>query len=321
MTRATQAPALAAGHPGGSAAAERAGLAAMVAGGALLGTLGVFLLESGQPPLLAVWFRCAFGLLALTAWLAASDRLAGLWPRGGSFGGASAHGLPHWPLLANAALTLLNWWLFFAAVQHLPIGVATVVVNVQPFWIIALAALLWRQWPSRRQLAATALALVELVLATGLAEVGHLAAADAATLSALALCLLASLSYAAATLVAHRSAAAGTAPWRLAWWQCALGTLVLLPVPLLQGWPAWGPAWGWLAGLGVLHTGLAYVLLYAGMARLDTARVALLQFVYPGVAIAVDAAVYGRVLGPGQALGVLLMGVALWQARPRPSSA
>ena len=32
-------------------------------------------------------------------------------------------------------------------------------------------------------------------------------------------------------------------------------------------------------GLGVLHTGLAYVLMYAGMARLPTARIAVLQFV------------------------------------------
>ena len=59
----------------------------------------------------------------------------------------------------------------------------------------------------------------------------------------------------------------------------------LEPWPFLHGWPAPGPSWGWLAGLGAIHTGLAYVVLYAGMARLETSRIALLQFVYPAAAM------------------------------------
>jgi len=88
----------------------------------------------------------------------------------------------------------------------------------------------------------------------------------------------------------------------------------------VHGWPAQPGAWGWLAGLGLIHTGLAYVLLYAGMAPLPAARVALLQFVYPAVAVLVDWAVYGRALQPLQWLGVLVMGVALAAAR-RPGAA
>lgn len=83
-----------------------------------------------------------------------------------------------------------------------------------------------------------------------------------------------------------------------------------------------GATWGWLAGLGVLHTGLAYVLLYGGMARLPAAQVALLQFVYPGAAVLVDWAVYGRALDALQLAGVLLMGLALLALRQpgRPRS-
>ena len=39
---------------------ERHGQWLMVAGGLLLGTLGVFIEEAHQDPLTAVWFRCAF---------------------------------------------------------------------------------------------------------------------------------------------------------------------------------------------------------------------------------------------------------------------
>ena len=87
-------------------------------------------------------------------------------------------------------------------------------------------------------------------------------------------------------------------------------------VAVAHGWPAAGPAWGWLAGLGVVHTGLAYVVLYAGMARLPTARIAVLQFVYPAAAVLVDALVYGRTLSALQTAGVLLMGAGAVVGEP-----
>ena len=79
-----------------------------------------------------------------------------------------------------------------------------------------------------------------------------------------------------------------------------------------------------VAGLGVIHTGLAYTILFAGMAKLTLAKVALLQFVYPLTAIAVDWLIYGRVLDSAQMLGVGLMAIALWTIRvvkPRLSPA
>ena len=85
--------------------------------------------------------------------------------------------------------------------------------------------------------------------------------------------------------------------------------------PFVFGWPQQAAAWGWLAGLGVLHTGLAYVMLFAGMARLALGRIAVLQFVYPLTAVLVDWFVYGRTLGPVQLAGVALMALALWTIR------
>ena len=67
----------------------------------------------------------------------------------------------------------------------------------------------------------------------------------------------------------------------------------------------------------MIHTGLAYVVLYAGMARLSTSRIALLQFVYPAAAVIVDWLVYGRALSAVQLVGVGLMAVALLGVRPQ----
>jgi drug/metabolite transporter (DMT)-like permease len=281
--------------------AECRGAVLMVTGGLLLGTLGVFVEEGGAGPLATVWFRCAFGLAALTGWALATRRWHELRLAPRALAAA----------LGAALLMLLNWALFFAAIERTSIAVATVVFHVQPLWVVALGAWWLRERVSRRQVGGVLVALAGLVLATGLAEPGGAAAAqDERYVIGLLMCLGGSLSYAGVTLIAKRAGASGFA---LAWWQCLAGSVVLAWVPWLQGWPGEAAAWGWLAGLGVLHTGLAYVLLYGGMARLPAGRIAVLQFVYPVAAIGVDALVYGRGLSALQAAGVLLMGWALWR--------
>jgi len=46
--------------------------------------------------------------------------------------------------------------------------------------------------------------------------------------------------------------------------------------------------------LGTVHTALMYVLMYASIGKLPTATVALLSYVYPVVAVVVDALAYGH---------------------------
>lgn len=281
--------------------ADSGGWTLMTAGGLLLGTLGVFVEEAGQHPLTTVWFRCAFGALALLAWGAASGRLAEL-----------RLGARAWTVAAAAGLLMaLNWALFFGAIERTSIAVATVVFHVQPLWVMAAGVWCLGERFSRAKAMAVAAALLGLTLASGLSGSGGSLGSD--YLLGLAMCLGGSLSYAGVTLIAKTSRA--LSPFALAWGQCVVGTLLLAWWPLQHGWPAFGPAWGWLAGLGVLHTGLAYVLLYAGMARLSSARIALLQFVYPASAIAMDWLVYGRALDALQWVGVGLMCGALLAVR------
>lgn len=295
-------PAAAAAADPASIAAERRGTALMVAGGLLLGTLGVFVEEGGAGPLATVWFRCAFGLAALSAWVLAARRWRELRLAPRTLAAAVGAGL----------LMLLNWGLFFAAIERTSIAVATVVFHVQPLWVIALAAWWLREPVSRAQLGGVLLALAGLALATGLAEPGTaLDAHNGEYVAGLLMCLGGSLSYAGVTLIAKM--ARNATSLALAWWQCLAGTVLLAWVPISPGGPVDAAALAWLAGLGVLHTGLAYVLLYGGMARLPAGRIAVLQFIYPVAAIGVDALVYGRALSPLQLAGVLLMGWALWQ--------
>lgn len=289
---------------------ERDGQWLMIAGGVLLGTVGVFVEEAHQHPLVTVWFRCVFGALALLAWGAATGRLNELRLKGRSWVVAGATG----------CLMILNWGLFFAAIPRTSIAVATLVFHIQPVWVILFGVLFRREAGSPSQWLATLVALVGLALTTGLFdEMASVAAPGSGYVTGLLMCLGGSLSYAAVTILATTEKTVSS--YALAFWQCVVGAVVLVWTPFVFGWPEQASAWAWLIGLGALHTGLAYAVLFAGMARLAFGKIAVLQFVYPLSAVLVDWGVYGRALAPVQLAGVALMALALWTIkRPKPNA-
>jgi len=95
------------------------------------GTIGWFVVRSGQPlPDLLFW-RCVFGAATLLVVCLA----LGLLRRGLT--------LRSFALAAFGGVALVvNWVLIFAAFSHASISIATAVYNTQPFMLVALGALL-----------------------------------------------------------------------------------------------------------------------------------------------------------------------------------
>ncbi|WP_250441548.1 DMT family transporter [Caballeronia sp. AZ1_KS37] len=270
-----------------------------IVGCALLGTIGVFLHEANADPLTATWFRCAFGLLGMSAWLISRGQTRFL---------RLTRSNVLW-VLAASLLMVSSWALFFSAVERISAGVAIVLFHVQPMWVLLFASLWLKEAIGGQRVMAVAVAMCGLVLATGIAGHASDGSLQPAYWTGVAACLAGSLCMAGVTITARRlrDLPAGV----LAWWQCAIGTLSLWIWPMQHGWPAWGMSWAWLAGLGLIHTGFAYTLMYIGMARLDTARVAVLQFIYPAVAIVIDWLVFDQRLSGAQMTGIALMSVAI----------
>jgi drug/metabolite transporter (DMT)-like permease len=274
-------------------------------GCALLGTIGVFLLEAHADPLTATWFRCAFGLLGMSAWVILRGQTRFL---------RLTRSTAPW-VLAAGMLMVLNWALFFSAVERISAGVAIVLFHVQPMWVLVLASLLLKEAIGGRRIVAVAVAMFGLVLATGIAEHATGGTLNAGYWMGVAACIAGSFCLACVTIIAKRLR--GIPAGVLAWWQCAVGTLVLCVWPMEHGWPAWGVSWAWLAGLGLIHTGLAYTLIYIGVARLNTGRIAVFQFVYPAVAIVIDWWYFDQRLSSVQLVGIGVMSVAIWFAERR----
>ena len=86
-----------------------------------------------------------------------------------------------------------------------------------------------------------------------------------------------------------------------------------------------GNHWYWLVGLGVIHSGLAYVLSYSAYRHLAVATIAVLSFGYPLLALLLDYLVYGQRLALVQLAGLGLivlgsLGVSLKWAPARSSA-
>lgn len=288
--------------------AERSGWLEMVGAMAMSGTIGFFVIESGQSVWNVVFFRCLFGAIGLLAYCG--------W-RGFLVPWRFTRTTFLLALLGGAAI-VLNWVLLFSAYGLTSISIATAVYNMQPFFLILLGIVLFGEHPSRDAWGFIAIAFAGLLMVVKIDATGFSLAGG--YLAGLGLALGAACLYAVTSIVAKRLKE--IPPHLIALVQAVLGTLMLAPFADFSALPSREIQWGYLAILGVGHTCIMYILLYSAIQKLPTARVAVLSFVYPAVAILVDYIAYGRELSPAQWAGIALIllgsaGVNLkWKLRP-----
>ncbi|MFF7974579.1 EamA family transporter [Streptomyces sp. NPDC007905] len=272
---------------------EHKGTAQLTTAMMLSGTLGVFVVESGAPPFDVVFFRVLFGALALGGYVAARGRLRD-------------HGFTRRTFalaVLGGVFIVFNWVLLFQSYENTSISVATVVYHMQPFYVVLLGALLFRERLTAAKVGWIAVAFAGLILVSGVTPADL--SGGGAYLTGVGQALLAALLYGLSTLVTKRIT--GVRPHLIALVQVLVGIPLLLPFADFGAMSGTGADWGWLVGLGLLHTGVMYVLMYAAYAQLPTSKIAVVAFVYPAVAMVMDWAVYGHHIGLVQALGVPLI--------------
>jgi drug/metabolite transporter (DMT)-like permease len=181
------------------------------------------------------------------------------------------------------------------------------VYHVQPFWIVLAGALLFGEGFSRDKLSWVSVAFLGLVLVLW-PKVGTIQN-DRDWLVGTGYALLASLLYAGSTLTARRLKS--IKPETLSTLHCGLGVLIFAPLLdvrlLAQGTAS---SWAWLVGLGVIHTGVVYVLLYASYPRLRTPVIAVCAFLSPAAALLCDLIVYDRAISLVQGAGLACITIA-----------
>lgn len=264
-------------------------------GMAISGSVGVFAVQSGQPTVNVVVIRCIFGCLSLGAWcfLTGNARdLIGFDRRSLLLG------------ILSGLFLVLNWLAIFEAFRLTSIGFATIIYHLQPFWIVLAGGLLLGETVSRSKYCWIAFAFFGLLLVVG-PKIGTING-DAGFAIGVIYALIASMLYAASTLTVR--ALRNSKPEALSVLHCLIGAVLFLPfmnaavVPPLNS-----SSWLWLAGIGVVHTGIVYVLLYSAYPRLPTTAIAVLAFLNPATALLGDLLVYGRAITLLQAVGLVLI--------------
>ncbi|WP_296015447.1 DMT family transporter [uncultured Agrobacterium sp.] len=271
------------------------GVLEMASAMVISGTIGLFVVLSGQPVTSVVFWRCVFGAAVLMPICAGMGFL-----RPGLISRRQA-GLA---VLGGVAI-VTNWLLLFAAYPRASISIATAVYNTQPFMLVALGALVLSEKLTLNKLLwlvisfLGTLAIIYAKPGAGYSGENYVAG--------IVLALAAAFFYAMAAIIAKTLK--GVPPQLIALIQVATGIFLLLP------FSAHGPrieaqAWTILLTLGVVHTGLMYILLYGAIQKMPTNLTGSLSFIYPVAAIIIDRIAFGHNLQPLQIAGVVAILVA-----------
>ncbi|MGF7129076.1 drug/metabolite transporter (DMT)-like permease [Paraburkholderia sp. EB58] len=283
-------------NPGGPKMATnevRRGAAEMSVAMLMSGTIGWLVVSSQQSPFNVVFFRCVFGGATLLLVCAALGLLR--------------RRLFSWRMLGLAALggaaIVINWVLLFAAYSRASISMATAVYNTQPFMLVALGALVFHERITASTVAWLLVAFVGLVFVVRVEPA--VLAVPGQYLEGIAYAVGAAAMYAVSSIITKHLK--GTPPHLIALIQVGLGVLMLAPFVRLDALPTTGAHWLELITLGVVNTGIMYVLLYGAIQKLPTAMTGALSFIYPVVAIIVDRVAFGQKLAWVQVLGAVLI--------------
>lgn len=286
----------------------KAATARLVSGLMLIGTVGAAVVATGLDAVTIVFWRSAIGAVFMLVWCLAS----GILPD---------RSLTRKNLLLGAVAgvsLVLSWAAFFAGILLTSISTATILFHIQPFLIVLISAAIWKERISRDQVVWLCVAFLGVTFASDLTlSSGEV---DRAWLSGLLILLGGAFLY-AITAVAGKGLQ-GQRGEVTTLIQTLAGTVIFLPFVDFH-LPIAPPAWGWLVMIGVLQTGVAWVLVYSAYPYVSTPLMAVLSFVNPLTAILSDWLFYGHLIGWAQAAGMGLivtgtLGVKLgWRPLPR----
>ena len=218
-------------------------------------------------------------------------------------------------LLLSGAAMGVNWILLFEAYENTSIALGTISYYFAPVIVMAACPLLFREKMTGRQIICFLLSVLGMVLITCLGAPEE-AAGERNDLLGILLGLGAAVFY--ATVMLLNKFIRGVEGLHRTLLQFLAAIVTLLPYVALTGGMSLSgmDAKGWLCLLvvGLVHTGLAYVMYFPSLKELPGQKAAILSYIDPLVAVLISAFVLQEApLTWGQMIGaVLLLGATLW---------
>jgi drug/metabolite transporter (DMT)-like permease len=278
--------------------------------GVIWGTTFLFmkLAVSVVPPLEVAWLRTLCGAVPIAGFALIT----------GSLDRCDLRYLNHFA--AMALLANVGPYVFFViGTQHLPSGVAGVISGTIPFITAAIVAVaLPTEMLTRSKLIGIAIGFAGVVLVAPLSDGGSQHAVSS-TLLGVAGMLAGSVSYALAFVYAKRFVVPlRIGAVRLAAYQMMLAFIFLSPFAAPGHWTVLvahpTALYGLMFGLGLLGTGVAFVIYYYLIQTLGALKAASAYYIPPVVALAIGAVFANEVVGVRQICGALLIMAGIFYA-------
>lgn len=224
--------------------------------------------------------------------------------------------LPHgdwwWKVLVLGTLNIGAFFaLIYLAALRLPGGLAATLTAISP---IAMLLLAWPLLGERPRLLSLGGALIGLLGVALLVLRSGFRVDAIGVLASLGAVSMASLGF---VLVKRWKPPVDLIPFTA--WQLVAGGLVLLPVALIvEGAPPAldGRTIGGFLYLGVISTGLAYLVWFRGLRRMEAGAVALIGLINPVVGTLIGVVLAGETFGLAQLFGMLAVFVGVLAGQP-----
>lgn len=211
-------------------------------------------------------------------------------------------------LLISGAAMGINWILLFEAYEHTTVSAATLSYYFAPVIVTALCPILFKEKLTGKQIACFVVSTVGLVLITGLdsGEGDHLMG------------ILFGLGAAAfyATVIMLNKFIKGVDGIHRTFLQFLAAIVVLVPYVAMTGGVTLGglntSGWINLLIVGLVHTGLCYILYFSALKELPGQKAAILSYIDPLVAVLVSVTFLQEAMEPLQWVGgIMILGATL----------
>ena len=204
-------------------------------------------------------------------------------------------------LAATGAVMGINWILLFEAYNHTTVAVATLCYYMQPTIVVLLSPLIFRERLTGKKAVCAAVAIAGMVLVSGVIGGGE---AQAGSLQGILLGLGAAVFYSGVVIMNKRIR--GIDAYQKTIIQLLAAGAVMIPYLLLtNGFSSEGVSTRTvilLLVVGLVHTGIAYVLYFGSMDGLKVQSVAIFSYIDPVSALLFSAIFLKE---PLSALGII----------------
>ena len=213
-------------------------------------------------------------------------------------------------LAATGAVMGINWILLFEAYNHTTVAVATLCYYMQPTIVMLASPFIFGEKLTFRKLLCAVMAVFGMVLVSGVFENSM----QAENMKGIMLGLGAAVFYAGVIIMNKKLP--GIDAWQKTVIQLFSAGLAMVPYMLMNGSFQIGglslSALLMLAAVGIIHTGIAYVLYFGSMDGLRAQSIAIFSYIDPVSALLFSALILKEPLSAMNLIGaVLIIGSAL----------